>query len=154
MHVLPVQEVVGLQIKNETIEVSEVRESLEIDLVTHDVKKFFLRLLKNNCYVLEQLYSPLILTTSPKHEELKVVAKNCITRYHSYHYMGSATTQWKLFEKENTHRIQPLIYVYGVLLTGIYFMQTGEIESNLIKLNEVFNLSYIPDLIAQKLAVT
>ncbi|MHC5769025.1 MAG: DNA polymerase beta superfamily protein [Nostoc sp.] len=46
VHILPVQEVVGLQTRNETIEVSEVRESLEIDLVTHDVKKFFLLLLK------------------------------------------------------------------------------------------------------------
>ncbi|MHC5744678.1 MAG: nucleotidyltransferase domain-containing protein, partial [Nostoc sp.] len=40
------------------------------------------------------------------------------------------------------------------LLTGISLMQTGVIESNLIKLNEVFNLPYISDLIAQKLAGT
>ncbi len=33
-------------------------------------------------------------------------------------------------------------------------MQTGIFEANLIKLNEVFNLPYIPDLIAQKLAGT
>ncbi|MEH1969820.1 MULTISPECIES: nucleotidyltransferase domain-containing protein [unclassified Nostoc] len=152
VHILPVQEVVGLETRNETIEVSEVRESLEIDLVTHDVKKFFFMLLKKNGYVLEQLYSPLILTTSPEHEELKFIAKNCITRYHSHHYIGFAATQWKLFEKEHTHRIKPLLYVYRVLLTGIYLMQTGLVEANLIKLNEVFNLPYIPDLIAQKLA--
>lgn len=33
-------------------------------------------------------------------------------------------------------------------------MQTGIIESNLIEINEVFNLPYISDLIAQKLAGT
>lgn len=144
----------GLQTRNETIEVSEFRESLEIDLVTHNVKKFFLMLLKKNGYVLEQLYSPLILITSPEHEELKIIAKNCITRHHSYHYIGFAATQWKLFEKEHTHRLKPLLYVYRVLLTGIYLMQTGVVESNLIKLNEVFNSPYISDLIAQKLAGT
>ncbi|MEH2112819.1 nucleotidyltransferase domain-containing protein [Nostoc sp.] len=154
VHILPVQEVVGLKTINETIEVSEVRESLEIDLVTHDVKKIFLMLIKKNGYVLEQLYSPLILRTSSEHEELKVIAKNCITRHHSYHYLGFATTQWKLFQKEDTHQIKPLLYVYRVLLTGIYLMQTGVIEANLINLNEVFKLSYIPDLIAQKLAST
>ncbi|MEH1932463.1 MAG: nucleotidyltransferase domain-containing protein [Nostoc sp.] len=154
VHILPVQEVVGLETGNQTIEVSEVRESLEIDLVTHDVKKFFLMLLKKNGYVLEQLYSPLILTTSPEHEELKFIGKNCITRHHSYHYIGFAATQWKLFEKEHTHRVKPLLYVYRVLLTGIYLMQTGMVEANLIKLNEVFDLPYIPDLIAQKLAGT
>lgn len=152
VHILPVTEVVGLETGNETIEVSEVRESLEIDLVTHDVKKLFLMLLKKNGYVLEQLYSPLILTTSPEHDELKIIAKNCITRHHSYHYIGFATTQWKLFEKEDAYRIKPLLYVYRVLLAGIYLMQTGIVEANLINLNEVFNLPYIPDLIAQKLA--
>ncbi len=154
VHILPIQEIVGLETRNETIEVSEVRESLEIDLVTHDIKKFFLMLLKKNGYVLEQLYSPLILTTSPEHQELKFIAKNCITRHHSYHYLGFAATQWKLFEKESTHRLKPLLYVYRVLLTGIFLMQTGRIEANLIKLNEIFNLPYIPDLIAQNLAGT
>jgi uncharacterized protein len=152
VHILPVQEVVGLEARNETIEVSGVRESLEIDLVTHDVKKFFLMLLKKNGYVLEQLYSPLILTTSPEHQELKFIAKNCITRYHNHHYIGFAATQWKIFEKEHTHRIKSLLYVYRVLLTGIYLTQAGLVEANLIKLNEVFNLPYIPDLITQKLA--
>ncbi|WP_375499381.1 DNA polymerase beta superfamily protein [uncultured Nostoc sp.] len=151
VHILPVREVVGLETGNETIEFSEVRESLEIDLVTHDVKNFFLSSIKKNGYVLEQLYSPLILASSPEHEELKFIAKNCITRHHSYHYLGFAATQWKLFNKEETHRIKPLLYVYRVLLTGIHLMQTGIIEVNLIKLNEFFNLPYIPDLIAHKL---
>ena len=31
-------------------------------------------------------------------------------------------------------------------------MQTGEVECNLVHLNEVFQLPYIPDLIARKLA--
>ncbi len=111
-------------------------------------------LLKKNGYVLEQLYSPLILTTSREHEELKFMDKNCITRHHSYHYIGFAGTQWKLFDKEHTHRVKPLLYVYRVLLTGIYLMETGIVEANLIKLNEVFHLPYIHDLIAQKLAGT
>jgi len=74
VHILPVQEVIGLNPGRETIEVSEVREGLQIDLVTHDVKKFFSLLLKKNGYVLEQLYSPLIVHTTPAHEELKAIA--------------------------------------------------------------------------------
>ncbi|WP_199339338.1 nucleotidyltransferase domain-containing protein [Nostoc sp. FACHB-892] len=154
VHILPVEEVVGLETGDETIEVSEVCESLEIDLVTQDVKKFFLMLLKKNGYVLEQLYSPLVLTTSPEHEELKFIAKDCITCHHYYHYIGFAATQWKLFNKEQTYRLKALLYVYRVLLTGIHLMQTGVVEANLIKLDEVFNLPYIHDLIVQKLAGT
>jgi hypothetical protein len=39
-----------------------------------------------------------------------------------------------------------------VLLAGIHLMQTGEVEASLVKLNEKFQLSYIPDLIDRKLA--
>jgi len=151
-HILPVTEVVGLEPGRETIEVSEIQEGLELDLVTHDIKKFLFLLLKKNGYVLEQLYSPLVVSTTPEHEELKAIATGCITRHHSYHYFGFAQTQWKLFTKERPYKVKPLLYVYRVLLTGIHLMQTGEVEANLVNLNEVFKLPYIPDLIARKLA--
>src|SRR5947207_6845555 len=71
VHVLPPRAVLGLDIKDETIERSAIVDGLELDLVTHDTKKFFLLLLRKNGYVLEQLLSPLIVKTSPAHEELK-----------------------------------------------------------------------------------
>ena len=151
VHVLPVREVVGLDPPRETIEVSKVREGLEIDLVTHDVKKFFGLLLKKNGYVLEQLYSPLVLKTSTEHEELKEIAGSCITRHHSHHYFGFAETQWKLFDKERPRQAKPLLYVFRVLLTGINLMRTGRVEANLLRLNEEFRLEYLPELIALKL---
>jgi uncharacterized protein len=152
VHILPLEEIVGLETGRETIELMKVDNSLEIDLVTYDVKTFLLMLLKRNGNVLEQIYSPLILKATPEFEELKNIAKNCITRHHSHHYFGFSTTQWKLFEKEDKHSVKSLLYVYRVLLTGIYLMQTGIIEANLINLNQVFNLPYIPDLIAAKLS--
>ena len=152
VHILPVREVVGLYEARETIEVAEVRDGLELDLVTHDVKKFFGLLLKKNGYVLEQLYSPLILHTTPGHAELKQMARGCITRHHSHHYFGFADTQWKLFEKEQPRRVKPLLYVYRVLLTGIHLMRTGEIEANLRTLNQQCKLAYLDELIARKLA--
>jgi hypothetical protein len=39
-----------------------------------------------------------------------------------------------------------------VLLTGIHLMQTGEVDANLVHLNERFHLAYLPDLVARKLA--
>lgn len=152
VHILPVREVIGLDPGRETIEISEMRGDLELDLVTHDVKKFFGLLLKKNGYVLEQLYSPLILHALPEHEELKTLAQACITRHHSHHYFGFAETQWKLFDKERPRRVKPLLYVFRVLLTGIHLMRTGIIEANLITLNQEFKLSYIDELIARKLS--
>ncbi|MEG4996389.1 nucleotidyltransferase domain-containing protein [Microcoleus sp. B4-D4] len=152
VHILPLPKVIGLISGEETIEVSEVREKMELDLVTHDIKKFLELLLKRNGYVLEQLYSPLIVYSSEEHQELKELASNCITKHHSHHYLGFAQTQWRLFEKQSPRRVKPLLYVYRVLLAGIHLMQTGEVEANLVTLNQKFQLSYIPDLIDRKLA--
>jgi len=147
-----VREVVGLDVGRETIESSKDEDGLELDLVTHDARKFFGLLLKKNGYVLEQVYSPLVVRTTPEHEELKTIARGCITRHHSHHYFGFAETQWKLFEKEEPRRVKPLLYVYRVLLTGIHLMRTGEVEANLVRLNEQARLSHVADLIARKLA--
>jgi predicted nucleotidyltransferase len=100
--------------------------------------------------VLEQLYSPLIVHTTPEHAELKQIAKGCITRHHSHHYFGFAETQWKLFDKERPRRVKPLLYVYRVLLTGIHLMRTGVVNANLVELNEEAHLLCIADLIARK----
>jgi len=152
VHILPAAQLLGLNTAHETIEVSDVKHGLEMDLVTHDARKFFMLMLKKNGYVLEQLYSPLIVQTSSQHEELKSIGKQCITRHHAHHYFGFGETQWKLFEKERPRRLKPLLYVYRVLLTGIHLMRTGEVEANLLVLNETYRLPRIPDLVARKLA--
>jgi len=108
-------------------------------------------MLKKNGYVLEQLLSPLVVHTTPEHEELKAIAKECITRHHAHHYLGFAATQWKLFRKEDPPRVKPLLYVYRVLLTGIHLMRTDKIEANLLVLNEMAKLPYIDELVECKL---
>jgi predicted nucleotidyltransferase len=150
-HVLPATEAVGLLPKRETIEFSGLRDGVEMDMVTHDVLKFFAMVLKRNGYVLEQLYSPLVVHTTPEHQELKDIAASCVTRHHSHHYPGFAATQWDLFQKDDPPRVKPLLYVYRVLLTGIHLMRTGKVEANLVTLNEEFRLPYIPELVERKI---
>ena len=154
VHILPLQQIVGLQTLENTIEISNNTDGLELDLVTHELRKFFNLLLKRNGYVLEQLYSPLVVRSSPEHEELKEIASGCITRNHAHHYLGFAKTQWRLLNKEHSPRVKPLLYLYRVLLTGIYLMQTGKIEANLINLDREFDLPYLSNLIALKISGT
>lgn len=152
VHILPARDVLGLGRTRDTIELSTQRDGRQIDLVTHDARKFFLMLLKRNGYVLEQLYSPLIVHTTPQHAELKQIARACITRHHAHHYLGFVKTQWDLFNKDR--RIKPLLYVCRVLLTGIYLMRTAEVEANLPRLNAHFRLPYLDELIARKVSGT
>jgi len=150
VHILPLRDVIGLRAPRETVESDTGPAGLDIDLVTHDVHKFCRLLLTRNGYVLEHIYSPLVLHTTPAHAELREIARGCITPHHAHHYLGFARTQWQLYEKDR--RIKPLLYVYRVLLTGIHLMRTGEVEANLARLSEAAALTYVRDLIAAKIA--
>lgn len=150
VHVLPAEELFALDPLNETHQLEDVISGVEIDLVTHDAAKFFRLLLKRNGYVLEQLLSPLIVHTSPEHQELCDIAGRCLTRQLAYHYLGFAETQWNLFVTESPPRVKPLLYVYRVLLTGIHLMRASVVEANLRNLNTEYRLPYIDELISRK----
>lgn len=149
-HILPAREVLGLERREETVIVEEKEADFELDLVSHDVEKFFSLLLKKNGYVLEQLYSPLVVSGGLVHDELKEIALGCITRHHVHHYLGFARNQWRLFAKESAPRVKPLLYTYRVILTGIHLMRSGRIEANLPTLLETYPIDGVRDLIAIK----
>ena len=108
-------------------------------------------MLKKNGYVLEQLLSPLVVHTTPEHEELKAIARAAspgttpTTTWGSPRRSGSCS-------KGAPAEVKPLLYVYRVLLTGIHLMRTGEVEANLLRLNEPARLPYIAELVERKLA--
>jgi hypothetical protein len=81
---------------------------------------------------------------------MKNIARHCITREHVRHYVGFAENQWHLFEKEDPHRVKPLLYVFRVLLTGIHLLRTGEVEANLSRLSGEGRMTYIAEFIARK----
>ena len=151
------QSLPGVPQRGETVQDCTIFEGFEMDIVSHDIRKFFKLLLKKNGYMLEQLFSPLVVKTTPEHDQLKEIVRygpnrGVITKHHSHHYFGFAETQWKLFLKESPRRAKPLLYVYRVLLTGIHLMRTGQVEANLVTLNEDARLEFIDDLLARKVA--
>lgn len=76
--------------------------------------------------------SPLVVATSPLHEEMRALVPGLVTSNHAHHYLGFARTQWRLFER--TNELKPLLYAFRVLLTGIHLMRTGEVEADLTRL--------------------
>lgn len=149
-HLLPLRDVLGLLRVNETREISGIHEGIEVDLVSHDAGKYLSLLTKNNGYILEQVFSPLVVMGGEFLDEIRPLASHCITRHHYHHYRGFYGTQRKLLEKEEPKKAKSLLYAYRVLLTGIDLLRTGRVEANLATLNEDFRLPWIPDLIASK----
>jgi uncharacterized protein len=148
VHVLPIDEALGLFPYRETIE--DAGGAPLQELVTHDLRKYCLLTIRNNGYVLEQIFSPLVAQTSWIHDELKALARRAATRNHAKHYLGFGTSEWTQFHRRPEKHVKRLLYVFRVLMTGVHLMRTGEVEANIVVLNEHFQLPYIPELIAQK----
>ncbi|MFJ9587618.1 nucleotidyltransferase domain-containing protein [Streptomyces acidicola] len=149
VHLLPTAELIGLREPEETRSRMWDRDGVELDLVTHDLRKFVRLMLRRNGYVLEQLLSPLVVHTTDAHRELAALAPGVLTRHHAHHYRGFAATQWRLFQK--TGELKPLLYTFRVLLTGIHLMRSGEVQAHLPTLaGETGAPAYLPDLVAAK----
>ena len=151
-HQLPLRDVVGLKLPNETVERSNEHAGIEVDLVSHEVGKYLRLLVRNNGYVLEQIFSPLVVAGYEFLARLRPIAGRCITRHHYHHYRGFYATQRKLLDKQDTKTAKAVLYAYRVLLTGIHLMRTGRIEANLNRLNGHFGLRFLDELIAMKTA--
>lgn len=145
---LPAKDILGLRPSAETITLDDTT-TIELDWVAHDVRKFARLMTNHNGYVLEQLFSPLVVLTTPAHKELMELGKGCITRPTVRHYKGFARGRRKrLAEPKAT--VKHLLYAYRVYLTGIHLMRTGDVVSHIRVLNEHFMLPQIAELVARK----
>lgn len=145
---LPVRQVLGLHPPQETVSVTD-EGTQAVDWVAHDLRKFVRMVISHNGYVLEQLFSPLVVLATPAFEELRTLGTGCLTANTVRHYQGFARgRRRRLHEPEPT--VKHLLYAYRVLLTGIHLMRTGELIANITVLNERFNLARVAELVARK----
>ena len=149
-HVMPLPRALSLFPSKETLERSGIEEGREIDFVSHEAGKFFRLMLKKNGYVMEQVLSPLVVAGGPELDELREIARGCITRHIHHHYRGFSENEIAQFGKQEEKKAKTLLYVYRVLLTGIHVLRTGEIEPNLRRLLDLHPQPGVSELIALK----
>jgi predicted nucleotidyltransferase len=149
-HLLPLRDVVGLDLPEQTLERKLDLAGVEVELVSHDLGKYLRLLVKNNGYVLEQIFSPLVVTGQEFLDELRPLAQRCITRHHYHHYRGFIATQRKQLDKQEPKITKTVLYAYRVLLSGIHLLRTGAVEALLPRLAEVYERPFLSELIAQK----
>src|SRR6516162_1555003 len=105
-HLLPLRDVIGLDLPNQTLERKLDLDGTEVELVSHDLGKYLRLLVKNNGYVLEQIFSPIVVMGQAFLEELRPLARRCITRHHYHHYRGFLATQRKLLAKQEAKSVK------------------------------------------------
>lgn len=147
---LPAEALVGLRPPEETITIVD-QTRCDLDWVAHDLLKFCRMLVNHNGYVLEQLFSPLVVTSTPIFEELRELGRGCVTRPTVRHYQGFARGRRKRL-REPDPTVKHLLYAYRVFLSGIHLMRTGEVVANIEVLNEAFALPAVAELVARKRA--
>lgn len=149
---LPLEDLIGLLRPVETRDLKLDLAGREVELVGHEIGKYLRLLCRHNGYVLEQIFSPLIVLGQGFLDRLRPLARRCITRGCYRHYRGFLRAQLKLLEKEEVKKAKSLLYAYRVVLTGIHLLRTGAVQANVIELNREFRLSFLDELIAKKQA--
>src|SRR5262249_22162653 len=102
-------ELVGLLPPGETHERKLSLAGVEVELVAHELGKYLRLLSRDNGYVLEQVFSPLVVSGGDFLAELRPIARRCATRGCHRHYRGFFQSQLKLLEKEPVKRAKSLL---------------------------------------------
>jgi len=126
-HILPAREVLGLREPPDQVAFTGQCGERAFEFLSLEVRRLFLNLLKKNGQVLEQILSPLVLVTTPEHEELKAIAQECVCTHMAHHYLSHA----RMLAQVHAARGDELSRrrAARVLLTGIHLMRTGEVET-------------------------
>lgn len=106
------------------------------DFVFTEVKNFLKHINRMNCTTLEQLFSPMVVYCIPQFEKLrKTVSSNLASKgiYESYH--GMAMFNYKHYiESDRKATVKKWLYVIRAYLAGIYALENGRIEQNMVEL--------------------
>lgn len=145
---LPTRSMLGLRKVDETITI-EQKSPLDLDWVAHDLRKFARMMVSHNGYALEQLYSPMIVVSTPAHLELLELGRGCVTRPTVRHYQGFARGRRKRVHEPDA-TIKHLLYAYRVLLSGIHLMRSGEVVANIAVLRELYRSAAVEELVKRK----
>ena len=146
----PLAEILSLDTPRETLEPEGIVGGVEVEAVGHEIGKYLRLLVKPNGYVLEQILSPLVVLTSPEHEELQALARASLSKKLYHHYAGFAKGEWRDYQKPGVGKtVKRLLYLHRVLMTGIVLLNEGVVEANLLALNARFGLDLAP-LLAMK----
>ena len=148
---MSLDERLSLRLPQETYERSFDAMGTEMDWVAHDIRKFARLMTRRNGYVLEQLYSPLVVFHGGWLQDLRQVAQGCIVRHLYHHYRGFAHNKLKEASAPDA-TVKDLLYAYRVTLTGFHVLRTGVIESHLPTLLEDYPQSGVHELITRKRA--
>src|SRR5262249_54908427 len=77
-HLAPLEDLIGLHRPAKTREIKAEHGGLEVELVSHEVGKYLRLLCRHNGYILEQIFSPLVVLGQEFLDCLRPLARRCV----------------------------------------------------------------------------
>lgn len=150
IHITPTRSLLGLEPPVLTFDRAEVIEGVEIDYTSNEIAAALAGILTGNGNFLERVLGRTSFTTSPLHVALQPLVRASLSRRVHKHYRGFASSQMRFLEKEPT--IKKLLYVLRTALTGTHVLLTGELETDVTRLLDTYDLGDARELVAAKRA--
>jgi predicted nucleotidyltransferase len=107
-------------------------------------------LLKQAGNLLEELFSPLVLAGPEVLEELRPLARLCVTQHIARHYLGFFNACARKATQPGRREAKMALYAVRLATTGMLVLNEAEIESHLPTLGEHFGLDWVPEWISWK----
>lgn len=150
IHVAPTADLLDFEVPPPTADRAEVIDGVEIDYTSNELAHALAGILGGNGNFLERVLGRMTATASPLLDELRPLARRAVSRRVHRHYRGFAMNQLRFLEKEPTAK--KLLYVLRTTTTGIHLLSTGELEADLARLMDHYDLADARTLIEQKRA--
>ena len=148
IHIARTAELVGFNPPQPTFDRAEVIDGVEIDYTSNEIGHVLSGILNGNGNFVERVLGRSALGAAPELETLRPLVSASLSRIVYRHYRGFASNQQKLLETDPT--IKKLLYVLRTTLTGTHLLRTGELETDLTRLADAYELRAAHELVEAK----
>jgi predicted nucleotidyltransferase len=148
IHVAKTADLLGFEVPPPTSDRAEIIEGVEIDYTSNELAHALSGILSGNGNFLERVLGRMTASASPLLDELRPLARRSLSRRVHRHYRGFAQNQLRFLEKEPTAK--KLLYVLRTTTTGIHVLLTGELEPDLTRLMDRYDLADAAAVVERK----
>ncbi|HEY3449062.1 MAG TPA: nucleotidyltransferase domain-containing protein [Myxococcales bacterium] len=128
----------------------EILEGVEVDYSSNELGPVLSALLAGNGNYFERFLGDQTVIAGPGFEELRVLAQGALSKKVHRHYSGFARGQLREWEKSGFKSAKKLLYVLRTTLTGTHLLLTGEMQTDVTKLMDVYGFALARELVESK----
>jgi predicted nucleotidyltransferase len=152
IHIEPTARLLGLVPPRANGDRLEVIDGVEIDYTSNELGGVLHSILAGNGNYVERVLGPIVLVSSPEHDQLRPLVERSLSRRIHRHYQGFARGQLQELEQSGTPTVKKLLYVLRTALTGLHVLRSGRIVTDVTALYDEYGFGEAAELVARKRA--